>query len=309
MERYCVWTFLFLLLSSFPGELKSAKILFYFGVSTYSHRIIAWPLVETLAARGHEVSFLSPFPIKKPHPNVTDLVPEVLHDLFISHFGQDSDLIRDRFTGNRQAVWNFIPFLGLQSCQVLLESSKWQKWISENSFDLVVIDAMYGECGLGLAYKFKARVIYFKTNTLYPWEFDMLGLPLETSWIPDVQYDYKQNMDFWTRVKNTIHPIYNHWYHIWVYHPPLEKVMREGLKLPEMPSIQELQGRISVVLMNAHYSTDYARSIPPMIVPIAGMTTEPSQTDLTKEMTQFIQSSGQDGFIYVSFGSAGNYNL
>jgi len=275
MENFLTFIVFFLLVSTL-GDVESSSILFYFGVSTYSHRVFIWPLVEELTARGHNVSFLSPYPNKDPHPNpnVTDLVPPQLTHLFSSVFDEDSDRIQDRFNGNRNAIWALLPSLGIKSCELLLQSPEWRDWIWKSQFDLVVVDALYSECGLGLAFKFKARVIYFKAKTVFPWEFDMVGLPLESSWIPDLQHDFPQEMNFLTRVQNTLIPIYNHWYHRWVYQPQLNDLLRTELDLPEMPPIHELQGGISLFLFNSHYTTDYPRSLPPMYVPIAGMVTQ-----------------------------------
>jgi len=56
---------------------SGANILFFFGMSTYSHRLAVWPLVEKLAEKGHNITFLQPFPNKTPHPNVTEIVSPI----------------------------------------------------------------------------------------------------------------------------------------------------------------------------------------------------------------------------------------
>jgi len=53
---------------------SGANILFFFGMSTYSHGVAAWPLVEKLANRGHNITFLHPYANKTPHPKVTEIV-------------------------------------------------------------------------------------------------------------------------------------------------------------------------------------------------------------------------------------------
>jgi len=285
MDARTLWSILLLLSNSGILIVKGANILFYFGVATYSHRLIVWPLVEALAARGHKVSFLSPHANKDPPlPHVTDLVPTELTQLFASAFEGDSDLIRDR-SGNQRAIGKVLATLQYETCKVLLQSPEWKDWIARSQFDLVVMDALFSECGLGLAYKFKARVIYFKTSSISPPEFDMMGLPVESSWIPNIRSRFPQNMNFLTRVENTMIPLVNHFHARWIVHPPLELLLRQELETPEMPSIGELQGNISLFLTNIHYSTDYARSLPPMFVPIAGIVTYATEK---KPLTQVI---------------------
>ncbi|CAG7727488.1 unnamed protein product, partial [Allacma fusca] len=46
------------------------------------------------------------------------------------------------------------------------------------------------------------------------------------------------------------------------------------------------------------------RSLPPLVVPIGGMHCEDTTQTLTPDLEQFINESGDAGFVYVSFGSA-----
>lgn len=190
-------TILLLLLASIhDGE--SAKILFYFGSSLYSHKIAVWPLVLKLAEKGHQITFLSPpFPTEQvsniaqtlSNPNIKIFHPKSLAVFWKEK--QDDNRTRDMITArikgfsDGQGYWDAAMQTGLEVCRVVFRSLEVQKWTEAEEFDLVVIDTPYNECALALAYKLKAPHILFGTSSLYMWHQEMFGLPDETSWLPN----------------------------------------------------------------------------------------------------------------------------
>jgi glucuronosyltransferase len=88
------------------------------------------------------------------------------------------------------------------------------------------------------------------------------------------------------------------------FYPQIEKLLREDLGIKDMPSLRELEANVSLVLANTHYSDDYVRSYPPLVVPVGGMQCFQELKPASKEMETFMNGTGAKGFIYVSFGSA-----
>lgn len=54
-------------------EIKSSRILFLGTFPAHSHFTIAFSLAKELADRGHEVTFVNPFPQKTPVKNLNDV--------------------------------------------------------------------------------------------------------------------------------------------------------------------------------------------------------------------------------------------
>lgn len=148
----------------------AANILFFWGVSSYSHRITVWPLVKALADNGHKVTFLSPFEPKSPttHPNISELVPK---DLF-GNLGMNYDPAEIRVRDGPKAVqglWPSYQQLGINLCNALTKDQAIIDWANKASFDLVVVNGLFNDCGYGFAYKFKAQTIAYATSSLFQW--------------------------------------------------------------------------------------------------------------------------------------------
>lgn len=161
-----------LLLACITGmySAQAANILFFFGFSGESHRFTVWPLVKGLADRGHKVTFFSPHEPKKPtnHPNIKEMVAK---DIF-AQTGMDFDPVKIRIHGGvraMQAMWSGFSDFGVKLCEGVVTHKETMEWAKTASFDLVFINALFNDCGYGLAHKFKAPTILYSTTSLFPW--------------------------------------------------------------------------------------------------------------------------------------------
>lgn len=98
----------FLLFLTYFGTAHTANIVFYFGISSYSHRVPAWPLAEALAEKGHNITFVSPYPSKNPNPKIKDFVPKNLKK-WSDSLGDSLDVFEDRKKGNTLNNWIILP--------------------------------------------------------------------------------------------------------------------------------------------------------------------------------------------------------
>ncbi|CAG7823277.1 unnamed protein product [Allacma fusca] len=251
-------------------SLSSAEnILFYFPIGSYSHRIPVWPLVTYLADHGHQVTFLSAYPAKDPHPNVIEIVPKEFGMLF-EQLGEKSvvGLRRDGLVPKR---WEFLDVLGIQFCEVFISNPEYQQWINNSKFDLVVIDGLFNECGLGLVHKFKAKHITYATSAPYMWQIDGFGMIPEANWIPDMQYYFPIQMSIIERLKTAYNTLSWHRFRVNDYFPKLGQVLKTHLNIPDLPPLREIEQNVSLVLLNSYCSEEFARSLPPHVIPVGGM--------------------------------------
>jgi len=243
-----------------------------YSLSSYSHRIGVWPLVEKLAERGHSVTFVSPFEPKTPNPNITEFVPKALkawtESLSLKENGNFYDL---RVKGTQDYDWFDLCDHGLDMCTSLLSDSDFVDWIKGSNFDLVIVDALNNECAYGMAYMSKAKLIIFASAVPYSWHSELFGYPDESSWIPDQVFHYPIDMNFYQRFMSALVPLYSNYLREVLYFPKLEKLFREKLEIKDMPSIGEIEQNISLALINQHYGEDFARSFPPNVIPVGGM--------------------------------------
>ncbi|CAG7727563.1 unnamed protein product [Allacma fusca] len=283
-----------------------AKILFYFGLSTYSHRISVWPLVEKLAFLGHEVTFFASFPPKKPNINVTEFSPISLQRLMEKSHGPGSDLIQKRAEGNHLSLWDDVLELGATMCEVLMADQEYLNFVTNHTFDLVVIDALHNECAYGVAHYQNSKIIIFDTTHPFQWQADIFGYAAETSWIPDLAVAYPQDMNFFQRLVNTWRPLMWYFRKVFLIYPRLEAAINKGFGLKDNSIIQlrDVESRTGLILTNTHFSIDYARSLPPFVVPVGGMHINTVINPLPEEIQEFIGKYKDTGFVYISFGTA-----
>jgi len=77
---------------------------------------------------------------------------------------------------------------GAEICEYIMTDPKNQAWIESSTFDLVVIDALFNDCGFLLSHKFGAKTVLFGTTSVFNFWIDEFGLPAE-SYIPDINID------------------------------------------------------------------------------------------------------------------------
>ncbi|CAG7724753.1 unnamed protein product [Allacma fusca] len=202
-QKYWIILALSLLIVT-PDKTSGENILFFFGISTYSHRIPVWPLVEKLVEKGHNVTFVSPFSPKVPNPKVHEFTPKEI-TLSMEKNTEGPVALHLRSTVKDQSIksWFGLPNWGLGLCELFLKSPDVRHWISSSKFDLVVIDGLFNDCGLGLAYKFNAPHLIYDTTSIFMWQLEAFGIPNENSWIPDMQYFFPQKMSFLQRLWTT----------------------------------------------------------------------------------------------------------
>ncbi|OXA61287.1 UDP-glucuronosyltransferase 3A2 [Folsomia candida] len=317
--------------SFYVEQYESAKILFYFGSSIYSHKVAVWPLVLKLAEKGHQITFLSPpFPKDKPTTSSEQTPTQsalnnnvrIFHPKSLVVFWQEKennnrtrDAITSRVQGysDGQGYWDASMQNALEICRVIFRSLEVQEWVEAKvqEFDLVVIDTPYNECALALAHRLGCPHILFGTTSLYMWHQEMFGLPDETSWLPNYYYHFPTEMSFLQRVRNALTPL--QWFYstnrVSYIVPQLEKLMRKSLNVTDLPPLDELERSTSLFLLNTHFIQEYPRSLPPFVVPVGGLhlldrvDEDDGDQELSPDITEFLDKYAENGFIYMSFGT------
>ncbi|OXA57065.1 UDP-glucuronosyltransferase 1-8 [Folsomia candida] len=279
------------------GEGKN--IFFYGGVSGISHRISVWPLVEKLADKGHNVTFFSPFPPKVPNHKVHEIIPEN----FLQKMGLTVDFLGARLEAGAPAIskiWNGYIDFSINSCEVVMQDAKLVEWIKSSSYDLVFVNGFFNDCGLALSHYFKAPHIIFGTVTYLGWWSESYGFADEN--LPELQYHLPSNMNFFERAFNLLRPLHWHYNRLNKVFPRIEAAVSKGLNLTDLPPLHEIERNVAFIFVNAHHTTDYPRSTPPLIVEVGGIHLTETTRPLSKDLMDFIDA-GKKGFIYFSFGT------
>lgn len=247
-----------------------ANIVFFFGVSSYSHRVAVWPLAESLADNGHNITFISPHPAKNPNPKIFDYVPNSLKT-WLDEMDGAIDVFQDRKTRSMIATFMMLPIFGKMMCEEIYKDEEYVRWVKSTNVDVVMLDALSNDCAYGMAYYWGAKVILIDTSAPFGHFIDAHGLPDETSWISGMETAFNTDMSFSQRTINAVLPVFWSYYRSWFFFPALAQITSEKLGIKDLPSFEELERSTSLVFINTHYGEEYARSLPPNIISIGGI--------------------------------------
>lgn len=269
------------ILSLSISDSNAENILFFHPISTYSHRISVWPLVQKLVAKGHQITFISPYPCKTPLQNVTEINPEPMSSFVLKYIHGDLDISR-RVDGTMDKMQDNGPIAATATCELLFESPDIQKWLASNpKIDLVVVDWFFSECSIGLAYKFKAKYMFYAAAVMIPGFYELFGIVPDTASIPEFEYHFSTEMTLWERIINTLQPL------VWRYKTQgyldhITEFLREKLNVSDMPNVRELAKNASLVLWSEEVVDGYPMPITPNFVRVGGMHCQEKANPLPK---------------------------
>ncbi|XP_076058494.1 UDP-glucosyltransferase 2-like isoform X1 [Oratosquilla oratoria] len=273
------------------GGTSASSILFLAPFSLKSHWGYYSSVVTTLAKHGHEVTFLSPFPAKEETPGVREIVlpqlditPNMPNVLNITIF----------------YIFKLIPILS-NNCAVALEDPQVNQLFSEN-FDLIMIGSVFADCFLKFVHHFKVPYIWVNRNSMEP-ELDALfGNPSFPSYDVNLRFDAPLPMSFVNRAANLFRSLFDHVLNgrilSWI-----EKDGRDrGLFPDDMPSLDKMRQKASLLFLNGIRSMEIPKAFVPNVIHAGGLHLRPAKP-LPQDLEDWVQGSGDFGFIYFGLGS------
>nr|CAD7606441.1 unnamed protein product [Timema genevievae] len=281
-------------------QVYGANILGLLTLTSYSHHIWNRSLMQALAARGHQLTVVSPDSDPNSGPNLTYILLEGSYEHIMNNFkyagGWDDSLYqRTSFL----AKWSFF------NCEYQMSSTKGMKQIlgypDGKVFDLIISEAAFTECFMTLIPKFgNPPVVLVSGVGIPPFVDQMTGTPANPSYIPDYQLPLSENMDFQERFLNFITYLVNYIFHTYYYLPKLEDIASHHLGY-KVASIDELRRNISILLSNSFHGFDTPRPLMPNVIPVGGMHLKPA-SPLPKNLKTFLDGA-KNGAILFTLGT------
>ncbi|XP_069670432.1 UDP-glucosyltransferase 2-like [Periplaneta americana] len=273
---------------------EAARILALMNFSARSHYVMYQTLFKGLAARGHQMEVYGQYPLEKPLPNYTDVV------IAAPAFLQDVSIEQIRGKGVFQILTHYKHNM-LDTCRAALNNQNILNLMNSNKTYDVVITYLGGpDCLIGFAHRFKAPLIGVTASTCPPWIPYRIGNPDNTAYIPNSLSSFRDQMNFWERLVNTMY----HWgMKIW-YHIEVNMLIEETLKKhfgKDYPSLDELQRSISLMLVNSHFSVNTPRPAVPTFVEVGGLHIK-SGGKLPEDLQRYLDDA-KGGVVYFSMGS------
>ena len=153
-------------------------------------------------------------------------------------------------------------------CEQLLGNNALRETLSDSNFDLAIVDLIYNECGLALAWDLRLPVIGYWAFSFSSGEAEMTTVATPPSHIPAFISRLSHNMGFFDRVYNFGLKIFSRgfmWYHCWFCDSVVSRFVRG------CPSTRDLLGNLNGALLNTNNILDYPRLQPETFINIGGV--------------------------------------
>jgi len=257
-------------------HLSAAKILGLMTTPSPSHHIWNRALTLALAARGHQVTVLSPDPERQPVANYTEFLIEKAYDRI-----HDSNISYENMSVQTSVENALIWFYwGQDACDFGMASEGAQRLIAlqgKETFDLIITDVTLEECFLGFVPMFgNPPVIAITAYGSPPWYNTIVGNPEMPSFISSFTLTFADRMTFIQRMVNFLLHILVLYYREFHHLPTMDRIAQKYFgKSTPLPS--EVEKNISLVMVNTHFSMDYPRPLVPAMIPVGGMHITPGK--------------------------------
>lgn len=247
-------------------NVQCAKILGVFPYPSRSHSILGQALFTELASRGHEVTYLSPYPFKKPPPpNYRDIA--ITSQGLFDAFQEELDASFEDTNANIIELMKFWFDNIARMQEFTLSDPAVQKLLhSGEKFDICIIEFLMNESLLGFGAQFDCKIIAMSTFGQVKYINDMVHNPMPLSTIPHPFLSLTHEMSFTQRMENVFTNAIED-FGFYIYHYPLQSAIYEKYFKAGKPSFRHmLKHSVSLVLLNTHFSLNYPQAYLPNMV-------------------------------------------
>ncbi|KAH8359715.1 hypothetical protein KR093_008468, partial [Drosophila rubida] len=275
-------------------QTHGAKLLLTLGFPGRSQYIFMESYIKALAARGHEITVISPFD-NKPVPNIRFIRASKVLEIY-----------DEMLSGlNQPTLWHqqkFFSYMVTKISEFVLSDKGVQKLMnSGEKFDVVLAEMVQTESLFGLAQHFNASLIGFSSYGNDYRIDNLMGNISPLSYNPLITSPRSNSMTFLERLQNK--------WEVWV-----ETAVHHLIHLPAMKeqyaqyfpnakkTLDEVLDSFDFMLLGQHFSLSYARPYLPNMIEVGGFHINHKPKPLPEDIKQFIETA-RDGVIYFSLGS------
>ncbi|XP_004596268.2 UDP-glucuronosyltransferase 2B16-like [Ochotona princeps] len=312
MPGTCVLVLLLLQPSFHFNPVNCGKVLVW--PMEYSHWMNMKTILDALVQRGHAVTVLrSSASILIEPSNESGIVfetfpsPSTKDEMEAFFLNSINTMIYDV---SRDAYWEYFPLMQESileysnmhesSCKEVVFNKKIMAKLQASKFEIVLADTI-APCGELLAELLEIPLVYSVRFTPgYTYEKYSGGLLFPPSYVPVIMSDLSGQMTFTERVKNMLFMLYFDFWFQTFNNKRWSQFYSEALGRPV--TLSELMGKAEIWLIRSYWDLEFPRPLLPNFYFVGGLHCKAAQP-LPKEMEDFVQSSGEEGFVVFSLGS------
>nr|XP_014272070.1 UDP-glucuronosyltransferase 1-6 isoform X1 [Halyomorpha halys] len=288
-----------LLLCFLAAPMEAANILILAPMPLYSHTYAFIAIFKELAIRGHNVTFVSPYPLKDPPPNWRDVEVE-LH-LY------SAQSIKDMVAAGGYGF----PLTLVDFCETLMEKVFQDKLFMDflehdkTKYDVLLLESHFCvEPLIAISHKLNIPAITFQAMGHSTWYEFLTGGEVSFHLQPNMRSPYTNRMTFFQRLDNFFINLFDLCVNYYWYIPHQQALMDKYIRYPgyeKRPPLLDMLRNTSLTLMDYHFSVGYPEPLLPNAIPVGGLSAKVG-AELTKEF-QTIMDNAKEGVVYLNFGS------
>uniref|UniRef100_A0A182YRJ6 UDP-glycosyltransferases domain-containing protein n=1 Tax=Anopheles stephensi TaxID=30069 RepID=A0A182YRJ6_ANOST len=288
----------------------AAKILLVSAFPGMSHWLMFEHIVHELLRRGHELTAITSYRLRADGMNLTTRYREVLIEPVYDFEANGLPMevfYKSQSFGDPFFKMSILWKLGLETTEYAFESANVKRFLSTEglTYDLLLVEQFVQESFLMFAHKYQVPIVTINTLAHADYVDRAFGLITPWSFVPHFMLQYDDRMSITERAYNvflSVWAAYNRKFH---YMPEQTKLAMKyfGAASPNkmLPSLEELERNVSVVLANNHIISSRPRPRINGMIDIAGVHIRKPK-ELPAVVKDFLDSS-PTGVIYINFGT------
>ncbi|BES95128.1 glucuronosyltransferase [Nesidiocoris tenuis] len=284
-------------------QARGSRILVFSPMPWRSHNFIYYNMIKALAAKGHEIDFLTAVPLKNPPSNVRNLyIQDRLEEMLRND--QKSESVT---TAGEIGLELHFSTMVLKYVESVFENEpEVKKLMSTNdTYDMVMSEfSLWQQANAIWLHRFNAIGVDVQA---LPTAFglELAGLPVNPSFMANFGNRFSDRMTLVERLQNTFNiaaiTAIN-------YLTILgnERIVSKHVDYPgceDRPPLSTLSSKhMALVLVNSHPAAGFPYPKAPHVKEIGGMTVDDKYARLPAELQTFLDEA-VDGAVYFSLGS------
>ncbi|KAL3288277.1 hypothetical protein HHI36_002725 [Cryptolaemus montrouzieri] len=259
-----------LVLSLLNSEVNCAKILAWFFIPSISHQIVFQPIWKELSLRGHDVTVVTPDPLKdQTLTNLTEIdvkfTYEVWKEIDISNARREVMTV--------SAMEYFFQKMHERMIEMAMQSGEVQEILRkpQNTFDLILIEGL-SPVMYGLQYKFKAPLISISSLDNYNYLKYLLGNPINPALYSDFNTGLRGKLTLWEKIDNLQLILAHFFLNKFLIYPEADRKARSYFG-NDMPYIEDVIQNTSLVFTNVNPVFSDSRPLVPNIMEFSNLYT------------------------------------
>lgn len=260
----------FVLLSA--NNVECAKILGVFNVASVSHQVVFQPIWKELSLRGHQVTVLTPNPLKDP-------LLVNLTEIDLSYLYRSVESIKPQMSQSL-GHWIMLEMMSFFMESTLEELFEHEEVIaliksSGTKFDVVLAETMTPVL-YAFAWKFQCPLIGVASYSVTNPGHEAAGTPNHPVLYPDMITTFTEDLTFLEKVEATIFYFWHRYRYFNSIYPMTNRIARKYFG-KNTPDAEELAKNMSMLFLNTNPILHGPRPYGPNVVQLGRMHLKPKR--------------------------------